>query len=66
MPLIILGFIMFVISLLTGSGPVLLISLVNIFSAGGDIAIAIMLLKYRHKNAIILDHPTDCGFIAFI
>lgn len=50
MPLIILGLMIFIISLLTGSEPVFLISLVNILSAGGDVTIALMLLKYINKK----------------
>jgi len=63
MPLMILGIGLFVISYFIGSGVLMFISLMNILGAGGDITIALMLLKYR--NAYILDHPTKCGFIAF-
>lgn len=46
-----------------GSGFFLILSLFNIIAAGGDTSIALMLLK--HKNAMIIDHPTECGFWAF-
>ncbi|MEG1254221.1 DUF3267 domain-containing protein [Clostridium sp.] len=63
MPLMILGIGLFAISYFIGSGALMFISLINILGAGGDITIALMLLKYR--DAYILDHPTECGFIAF-
>jgi len=63
MPLIVLGIGLFSLSLFTGNVFILILSITNIFSAGGDIAIALMLLK--HKNSLIVDHPTECGFTAF-
>ncbi|MFZ2539004.1 MAG: DUF3267 domain-containing protein [Oscillospiraceae bacterium] len=63
MPLFVLGIALFVVSLLTGNILLLLLSLFNIIGAGGDTTIALMLLKY--KKACILDHPTECGFVAF-
>lgn len=45
-----------------------LLSLVNILSAGGDTTIACMELKYlkQDEKCYILDHPTNCGFVAFV
>jgi hypothetical protein len=63
MPFIILGLGIFVISLMTNSIFLLVLSVFNIIAAGGDLTIAIMLLK--HKDAYIIDHPTECGFWAF-
>jgi len=52
------------------SGSVLRLSLglFNILAAGGDTTIACMLLRYLKydKCCYILDHPTDCGFVAFV
>lgn len=45
------------------SGLLLALSLFNVFAAGGDLTIVILLLKHRDK--VIIDHPTECGFIAF-
>ncbi|MPM97600.1 hypothetical protein SDC9_144775 [bioreactor metagenome] len=39
------------------------LSLLNILCAGGDITI--VLLAFKYKDAIFIDHPTDCGFVAF-
>jgi hypothetical protein len=63
MPLIVLGIGLFIVAFLLGDMMLLGISLINILSAGGDITIAFMLLKY--KNTLVFDHPTECGFIAF-
>ncbi len=63
MPLFMLGFGVFIISLFTHSIMLFVLSLVNIIGAGGDMLISLMLIKY--KNSIIFDHPTECGFIAF-
>jgi hypothetical protein len=63
MPFLVLGLGMFVVSLITNSIFWLVLSVFNIIAAGGDTTIALMLLK--HKNAFIIDHPTECGFWAF-
>ena len=63
MPFIVLGLGMFVVAFLTDSMFWLVLSVFNIISAGGDTTIALMLLK--HKNELIIDHPTECGFWAF-
>lgn len=63
MPLMILGLGMFGIALITQNMFLLSVSMVNILSAGGDTTIVLMLLK--HKEALIMDHPTECGFWAF-
>lgn len=63
MPLLILGIGFFLISYFTGNVGLMFLSLINILGAGGDTTIALMLLKYR--KAYIVDHPTECGFVAF-
>ncbi len=63
MPFFLLGIILFLISLLLHCFLLLLLSMINILCAGGDTTIALMLFRYR--DAKILDHPTDCGFVAF-
>lgn len=63
MPFIVLGLGMFVLALITNSIFWLAMSVFNIIAAGGDITIALLLLK--HKNKLIIDHPTKCGFWAF-
>lgn len=63
MPFLVLGIGGFIASLLLGNGRLLFLSLLNMLAAGGDLTVACMLIPY--KRAIILDHPTDCGFVAF-
>lgn len=63
MPLLILGILVFIISFFTGNSLILIISLINILCAGGDTTICLLLLKY--KDGLFIDHPTDCGFVAF-
>lgn len=65
LPLTILGFLMSTIGIVFGSFSVFIIGALNILFAGGDTTIAFMLLKFRKGDYIILDHPTDCGFVAY-
>lgn len=61
---IILGILLFIISFFIGNSSLMILSLINILCAGGDTTIALLLCKY--KDALFIDHPTDCGFVAFI
>ena len=63
MPFMILGFGFFAVSMATGRFLWLLLGMFNILAAGGDTTIAGMLL--RRRRALIVDHPTECGFWAF-
>ncbi|HBL84551.1 MAG: hypothetical protein A2Y17_00890 [Clostridiales bacterium GWF2_38_85] len=63
MPFIVLGAGIFVLAYIYESMFLFLLSMFGIIGAGGDITIALMLLKYR--KAYIFDHPNECGFIAF-
>lgn len=62
-PLLVLGLGLFGVALVTGNIFWLFLSVLNILSAGGDTTIVLMLCKYR--KALIMDHPTECGFWAF-
>lgn len=63
MPFIIIGMGGFIIALILSNDMLLILSLLNITTASGDLTIALMLLN--HRNSIIIDHPTKCGFVAF-
>lgn len=63
MPFLILGVGLFIISLLGQSVMLLGLSFFSMLAAGGDTTIVWMLIPYR--DAKIIDHPTDCGFVAF-
>ena len=67
-PFVVLGAGLYAAALLSGSYMLLALSLINILSAGGDTTIACMEWKYLKQNdsCCILDHPTDCGFTAFV
>ena len=63
MPFIVLGLGMFSVSLIAQSVFLFMLSLFNTLGAGGDMLIT--LLRQKHRNARIFDHPTKIGFIAF-
>lgn len=66
MPFFILGVCMGLVAIILRNPLILLIAVLNIFGAGGDTTIAIKLFKYiKKKNVLILDHPTECGFVVF-
>ena len=68
MPFVVLGAGTYLLALATGSFMFFLLSLFNTVSAGGDLLIVCKEFKYlkQNENCLILDHPEDCGFIAFI
>ncbi len=68
MPTIILGLIPMIASLFTGSLAMLAFGIFMYFGGGGDQMIILKLLKYKQKEGkevIFLDHPYECGLIAF-
>lgn len=67
MPFGVLGIGTYILAAVMGSNLLLLLSVYNILCAGGDTTIACMLWKYLgRQDCYILDHPTDCGFVAFV
>lgn len=67
MPFGVLGIGIYILAVIMGSNLLLMLSLCNILCAGGDTTIACMLWKYLDRqDCYILDHPTDCGFVAFV
>lgn len=65
LPFLVLGIGMYIAAWVSGNDIVWALSLINILSAGGDTTLMCMLVKYLGKDVVILDHPTECGFIAF-
>ncbi|MDR2658118.1 MAG: DUF3267 domain-containing protein [Oscillospiraceae bacterium] len=63
MPLMVLGVGFFVVAAITKNHYLFYYANANVIGAGGDISIALMLL--RNRKALIIDHPTECGFYAF-
>lgn len=68
MPTIVLGFLPGVIAIITGWEPLFLLSQFMILAGAGDFLIVARLLLHRPKNAqvIYLDHPYECGLVAFL
>ena len=64
MPLVILGILPAMISLLTGNITLLVIGIIMTCGSDGDILLFIKLRKAK-KNCWIQDHPTEAGFIVY-
>ncbi len=67
MPCLVLGIIPCIISVYINSFYLLLIAVVMIIGAGGDLMVILKMLFLRSSanDIIIMDHPTECGFITF-
>lgn len=65
MPLLVLGFGSYVVSLASGNLFVFLFSMFSILGAGGDITIFIKGIRYWHRENLLLDLPEECGFMVF-
>ena len=67
MPGVILGIIPSLISVFCNSGLMLFIGSVMILGAGGDFINIIKMLRYdtEGKDVIIMDHPSEIGFVVF-
>ena len=65
LPCTILGWIPCIAAVISGSGFWLAFGLFSILLAGGDLTIACIIAKYLGKDVKILDHPNECGAVAF-
>lgn len=67
MPLLTLGILPWIVSILCGSWLLLSIALVMILAAGGDMLIVLEVLKARSdtKEQLVYDHPTQAGCVLF-
>ncbi len=63
-PFLILGVATFLLSYTSGCLFWLLFSIVHFIAAGGDATLIFMMLPYT--KAKFLDHPSECGFTAFV
>ena len=68
MPFLVLGLLPCVISLFTGSIVCMIIGLLMISGAGGDLTILAKLLSFptKGKEVLYVDHPTECGSIVMV
>ncbi|MCI6375897.1 MAG: DUF3267 domain-containing protein [Clostridiales bacterium] len=67
MPTLILGFGLGLVAIIIGNMLLFLLAELMIFGGGGDFLIAGKLLMFRtkYKDCIYMDHPTECGLVAF-
>lgn len=67
MPTIILGFVQGLVAIMTGNVILFFLSVVLMFGGGGDFLISYLLIRYKkkRKTMIMMDHPTEVGFISF-
>jgi len=67
MPMTILGVVLGIVSIFTGSLVLLIISGLQTIGGAGDILISCMLLfrKTKGKDVVLLDHPTKIGLVSF-
>ena len=67
MPCLVLGIIPCIVAVYINSFCLLIIGIMMITGAGGDMTIILKMLFFRSScdDVIIMDHPTECGFIVF-
>lgn len=66
MPFLVLGVAVGIIAIITGNPYILLLASLNILSSGGDTTVVFKLLTHIDKeNALVLDHPTEVGYVLF-
>ena len=63
MPGLVLGFGVSIVGIIMASPMVTVLGMFNLLGAGGDFTIAILLMF--HRDTILMDHPRECGFVAF-
>lgn len=67
MPLIILGFGLTAASIFIGSEALLLLGVIMVSGAAGDVIASYRIIKYKKQKSemLIMDHPTQVGFVVF-
>jgi len=67
MPTLVLGFLQGIIAILTGNFLILVLAVFLMIGGGGDFLIDWLLIRYKKKREtlILMDHPTELGFVAF-
>ena len=65
-PVTVLGVVPSILAVVTGDISLLLMGTYNLLLAGGDLTIALIIARYRGKDVRILDHPDQCGAVAFV
>lgn len=67
MPCLVLGIIPCIVAVYVNSLYLLFLGILMIMGAGGDLTVILKMLFDRSssKDVIIMDHPTECGYIVF-
>ena len=67
MPMTILGAVVCVFGIIFASPVIMLVGCLQLLGGAGDILITAMLIRYKTKgkDTVLMDHPTDCGLVAF-
>lgn len=67
MPCLVLGIIPCIVAVYINSLYLLFLGVLMIMGAGGDLTVILKMLFYKSSSTdiIIMDHPTECGFIIF-
>jgi hypothetical protein len=67
MPTLVLGFMQGLAAVLTGNFLIFILSVFLMIGGGGDFLIDWLLIRYKKKRdtLILMDHPTELGFVAF-
>lgn len=63
LPVILLGFIPAIIAFAIPNIFLMIFSVLSVVSAGGDLLLSLRVI--RHWDDMIIDHPTEAGFVAF-
>ncbi|MBR3628934.1 MAG: DUF3267 domain-containing protein [Oscillospiraceae bacterium] len=66
LPMTVLGFGISIASLILHNPLLMFTGAINLLMAGGDATIGCILIKYIGKPVKILDHPNQCGCMAFV
>ncbi len=67
MPMFLLGICVMIVSIIIGSMGLFGVGVLHTLAGAGDILIILKLLAYKSKgkDVVFIDHPYDCGLIAF-
>ncbi len=67
MPMTVLGIVVCILGIIFASPCLMVVGLIQIMGGSGDILVSSMLLRHKTKgkDAVLMDHPTECGLIVF-
>ena len=66
-PTVVLGLLPVIAAYASGSAGLLAVGLLMTLSGGGDLAIVLKMLRFKPDGEVrFLDHPYECGLVAFV